>query len=113
MKANHTRINRNNINDILKLKNQEISETSVTFSKIFKKLKLEFSKYFHIVIIGTTDNIHQIIPTINLFLESSTQSMYEKIYPQITIGISETIESQIMVNIVSIIFVLNYFYFPF
>ena len=91
---------------MLKFIRDKNPETSLTFSKIFKKLNPELSKYFHIEKIGITDINPQISPTTNLFLDNSTQSIYEKIYPQITIGIREIIEIQIMDNIVSIIILL-------
>ena len=103
IKANHIRINKNKINEKLRLIAQKIFEIWVDFSKIFKKLNQGFSKKFHIEIIGITDNNPHIKPTTNLFLDNSTQSIYEKIYPQITIGIRDIIEIQIMENIVSII----------
>jgi hypothetical protein len=89
----------------LKLITEKILDISLTFSKIFKKLNQELSKYFHIEKIGITDINPQISPTTNLFLDKFTQSIYEKIYPQITMGISEIIEIQIMEKIVSIIIV--------
>jgi len=101
IKANQTKINKNKIKEILKFIIEKKSEILVNFSKIFKKLNQEFSKIFHIEIIGITAINPQTKPETNFFLDKFTQSIYEKIYHQIIIGIRAIIDIQIIEKKVS------------
>jgi len=107
IKANQAKIKRNDINDKLKLNNQIILSVLVIFSKIFKKLNLELSSILSKNNIGITDIAHQINHTINLFLDSLELSIYEKIYHQITIGISDIKLIKVMDIIFSSINIFN------
>jgi len=70
---------------------------------MFKKLNQGDSRSLSKKKIGITEIAHQISPTTNLFRDKLELSIYEKIYPHITIGIRETILIRSMEKIFCII----------
>jgi len=103
IKAIQASINKNNIRDKLKLSNQIIVLLLIIFLKMFRKLNSGDSNILSKNNIGITEIAHQINQTLNLFLDRIELSIYEKIYHQITIGISDIKVIRIMEIIFSII----------